>query len=201
MDSKFNLPTKIWTRHIQWVCQNIVPNDQFRVKDVARVKTLVDKFSVKHVPQLLKYLKHLENVMTQHYITPIFTVGFIQHLQSMMHPSTDIIETISQHVILVYYHLNTLLKFIDIDLHNSIFYQTIGLIQEYHSLANASHTEESFFKQYTPFVKKVHDLIRVLQKLNAQKCYLYIPPDVIQLWDDHVDFVLQELKTETAIRE
>lgn len=161
-----------------------------------------DKTAHSYVESILRILHSLESVMMREYLTPILSVGYLKHVQivgtALITPHWSasskalenddrrraIVQELSQLMISIYYNLVTLLHLLDMDLHNYIFYQCMGLVQKYHDLASG-RGQVSFYDQHAPFLDEslgVFELIQEMMQPQSGQTHLVIPSSVTSLW-------------------
>jgi hypothetical protein len=221
---------RLWLHHILWVCKNIVNMDSVKLrkdivgltnKDVARLKEysaqmiqqidtlkldVATSYRKSNINEILRLLHVLEGVMVREYITPVLTVGYVQHLQvigksfttahwALTQPETDALkmDEVSEYIILLYHIMVMILKFIDVDVHNAVYYQCMGLIQKYHSLSRTATSVEAFYTNYTALVQSIKDLLDVFQQVAQYSNSFYIPRTIISLWQQDTQLVLRML--------
>jgi hypothetical protein len=106
------------------------------------------------------------------------------------------IQELSQHIIPIYFNLMTLLHLLDIDLHNSLFYQCSGLLQKYHMVASGrggygDEKEKSFYDQHVPFLNEVLALFELVEEMvHDSSSNLMIPSSTASLWVHEIRLVL-----------
>lgn len=226
---------RLWAYHVLWVCKNIVNMESMKSrkdiviltsKDIARLEDYahqmikqLDKGSAKSVRpsksdrsdgfgginEILRILHVLESVMVREYITPMLTLGYVQHLQTIGKSFTQPhwalqsrsdqlkMEELSEYIILLYHCIVTVLKFIDIDIHSSLYYQCTKLIQKYHSLARTSSTMKSFYSNYIAFVQETKDMLDVFQQTAQYGNLFYVPRTILSVWQQDLQLVLRML--------
>jgi hypothetical protein len=189
--NRFRTRSSLWLQHIQWVCRNVVNLDEqkgktLRNKDITRLRNLSLSGQSKYVPEMVKWLNILEST---EYATPMLTSHYLQHLQTLAKMPDSRVDEVAEHIMLIYHNIVMALKFLDLDLHHSMYYQIMSLLQQYHTLANAEYTTETFDSAYKPYIESVHEKLKLLQSMTQSKI-LTIPAQALQLWLDDVTFVL-----------
>lgn len=167
------------------------------------------------MPDILKLLHALESVVAREYIAPILSINYLKHIQgmgtSLMKPHWSVfgdgehdvehknkIQELSQHVIPVYFNLMTLLHLLDLDLHNSLFYQCTSLIQKYHMVASGrSYTSDeknkdtSFYDQHVPYLNEVLGFFELIHEMVQDSASsLSVPSSVASLWVHEIKLAL-----------
>ncbi len=153
----------------------------------------------KTMPDILKLLHALESAAAREYIAPILSNQYLKHIQGMgmsvMNAFLDEYDDheksraqeLSQYMIPVYFNLSTLLHLLDIDLHNSLFYQCTTLIQKYHMVASGRYHQEekSFYEQHVPYLNEALGLFELIDEMvrdSSSSSSLSIPTSVASLW-------------------
>ncbi len=198
----------------------------FKVKYVQHLKQYatsllnsVDKLSFdtvivpqkSNMPDMLKLLHALESVVAREYVAPILSVNYLKHIQGMGaslmrphwaldHGSVDDeklkTQELSQHMIPIYFNLMTLLHLLDMDLHNSLFFQCTNLLQKWHMVASGRSygTDEktaSFYDQHVPFLTDAASLFELIHEMiHESSSSLTIPSSVATLWVQEIRLAL-----------
>lgn len=200
----------------------------FGVKYVKQLKTYAtnllksvesksyDKILKQTMPDILKLLHALESVVAREYVAPILSVNYLKHIQgmgmslltphwSMMNEGSEEsehklrIQELSQHIIPIYFNLMTLLHLLDLDLHNSLFYQCTSLLQKYHMVASGrsfyqqdeKDKEKSFYDQHVPYLNETQSLFELIHEMiHESASSLSIPSSIASLWLQEVRLAL-----------
>lgn len=172
-----------------------------------------DKALKSTMPDILKLLHALESVVAREYIAPILSINYLKHIQgmgnSLMKPHWSVLgdeenveknkmQELSQHVIPVYFNLMTLLHLLDLDLHNSLFYQCTGLLQKYHMVASGrsystdeKNKEISFYDQHVPYLTEVLGFFELIDEMVQDSASsLSVPSSVASLWVHEIKLAL-----------